>query len=688
MINTEDTIMRNPLLVCCLLPLASFAQSAADTTQLREVVVRAYPGKQYTLLQVPSSSSIITAQQLQQQQGVTLLPVLNMVPGVRMEERSPGSYRLSLRGSLLRSPFGIRNVKIYLDEMPLTDAGGNTYLNLTDAGGFQGIEVLKGPDGSQFGANSGGVVLLHPSGTMADSNHIKADIQGGSYGLFHEQAGWQQQWGNYRLNVYQAFQRSDGYRDNSALKRHYVQTVQQWQYNTHNQLKLIAFYSDLDYRTPGGLTEAQARTDPRAARPATATLPGAVAQHAGIRNKTAFGGLVHSTNFAEHWQHVITVYGSNTHFENPFITNFEAKDENTAGVRTYIALQDQPIARTNMRLDWTTGLEWQQTSNDIHNYGNNTGKRDTLQAASDITARQFFYFTGITLRPAKQWVIEAALSLNYYRYRFNDVTSGNGRKQFEAALMPRFSLSYLITQELAARATVSRGYSPPSIAEVRPSDNIINTALQAETGWNYEAGLRMNSRNNRYQADASVFYYQLQHAIVRNLRDDGNEFFTNAGGTQQTGVELQGAAWLLQPRKNGFVRGIKLQGSYTYSHFRFNDYISAGKDYSGNALTGVPKHILTGGLLLQLPAHISLYSQYTFTDSLPLNDANTAFAKQYHLLQCKAGWDIHRRVTLYAGADNLLDQFYSLGNDLNAVGARYYNPAPGRNFFGGVKVLL
>ncbi|MVT11114.1 TonB-dependent receptor [Chitinophaga tropicalis] len=681
--------MIKPLLTCCLLPLASFAQSTADTTQLQEVVVRAYPGKQYSLLQVPSSSAVLTSQQLQLQQGATLLPALNTVPGVRMEERSPGSYRLSLRGSLLRSPFGIRNVKIYMDELPLTDAGGNTYLNLTDPGGFQAIEVLKGPDGSQFGANSGGVVRLHPAGTLADSNHIKADIQGGSYGLFHEQAGWQQQWGNYRSNIYQAYQRADGYRTNSALERYYIQTVQQWQYNTHNQLKLVGFYSDLDYRTPGGLTEAQAMADPKAARPATPALPGAVTQKAGVRNKTAFGGLVHTSRFAEHWQHVIAVYGSNTHFENPFITNFEARDENTAGVRTYITLQDQPVANTNIRLDWTTGLEWQQTGTDIDNYGNNAGKRDTLQAASDITARQYFYFTSITLRPGKQWVAEAALSLNYYRFRFNDAAAGgNGRKQFDAELMPRFSLSYLITPELAARATVSRGYSPPSIAEVRPSDNIINTSLQAETGWNYETGLRMNTRNNRYQADATLFYYKLQNAIVRNLRDNGNEFFSNAGGTKQTGIELQASAWLLQPRKTAFIRGIKLQGSYTYSHFEFSDYTSAGKDYSGNALTGVPRHIATGGLLLQFPAHISLYSQYTFTDRLPLNDANTAFARQYHLLQCKAGWDINNRFTLYAGADNLLDQFYSLGNDLNAVGSRYYNPAPGRNYFGGIRMIL
>lgn len=682
--------MKKVLLALSLLPVATFAQSTADTTHnLQEVVIQAYPGKQFTLLQVPTSSTVLTARQLQLQQGVTLLPALNTVPGVRMEERSPGSYRLSLRGSLLRSPFGIRNVKLYLDEIPLTDAGGNSYLNLSDPGSFQGIEVLKGPDGSQFGANSGGVVLLHPAGSLPGANRLHADVQGGSYGLFREQLGWQQQWGKYKMNVYEGVQRSDGYRSNSALKRYFVQTNQQWQYNPHNQLKLIAFYSDLDYRTPGGLNATQVKADPTGSRPPTNTLPGAVQQKAGIRNKTAFGGLVHTSQFAEHWQHVITIFGSNTHFENPFITNYEARDENTFGGRTYIALQNQPLGNSGVRLDWTTGIEWQQTKSDIDNYGNRGGVRDTLQAASNITARQYFYFTGVTLRPGKQWVAEAAVSVNYYRYLFNDVAANiDGKKKFSAELMPRFSLSYLITPALAARATVSRGYSPPSIAEVRASDNIINTALQAETGWNYEAGLRLQSRNNRFQADAAAFYYKLQDAIVRKLHDDGTEFFNNAGGTDQKGIELQASAWLQSPRAQGFTRGIQLQGSYTYSHFRFSDYISAGKDYSGSSLTGVPKNVATGSLLIEFAARLSLYTQYTYTDRLPLDDANTTFARPYHLVQAKLNWGATKRLALYAGADNILGQNYSLGNDLNAVGGRYYNPAPGRNYYGGVRVTL
>jgi iron complex outermembrane receptor protein len=41
---------------------------------------------------------------------------------------------------------------------------------------------------------------------------------------------------------------------------------------------------------------------------------------------------------------------------------------------------------------------------------------------------------------------------------------------------------------------------------------------------------------------------------------------------------------------------------------------------------------------------------------------------------------------VFFGIDNLLNEKYSLGNDLNAFGQRYYNPSPERNYFGGIKI--
>src|SRR5688572_5488871 len=94
---------------------------------LKEVIISAYEQNR-KLLNIPAPVSFVGKGQLERYGNNSILPALNTLPGVRMEERSPGSYRLNIRGSSLRSPFGVRNVKLYWNDIPFTDPGGNSYL--------------------------------------------------------------------------------------------------------------------------------------------------------------------------------------------------------------------------------------------------------------------------------------------------------------------------------------------------------------------------------------------------------------------------------------------------------------------------------------------------------------------------------------------------------------------------------
>ncbi len=446
----------------------------------------------------------------------------------------------------------------------------------------------------------------------------------------------------------------------------------------------MLFYADLDYRTPGGLTLAQWQENPRAARPPTATLPGAESQKAGVRNRTFYGGIAHEAQIKPGLKQVIALFGSATAFENPFITNYEARNEHTLGVRTWMEL-DRPL-NSDISYTWNLGIEGQRTYSDITNYGNNQGQKDTVQASDQLNATQAFVFTRLDLNIGARWRMEAALSLNDNRYRFTQ-PGDEGKRAFDPQLMPRIALSYMVLENLAWRLSVSRGYSPPSVAEIRSSNQVINTSLQPESGWNYETGLRWYSVDNRFTWDISAFYYRLNNAIVRRLDSAGNEYFVNAGGTDQPGVE-SAITWKIISCNAGLLRTLQLQQSYSYSAFRFRDYTDGVQDYSGNRLTGVPVHNAVTGLLAQTAADFSLFVQYQFTGKLPLNDAGSVYAGASHLLQAKLSWIYHFNaicgLTISAGADNLLNSRYSLGNDLNAAGTRYYNPAPARNYFAGI----
>ncbi len=674
--------MIRPLLSGILVLFTAGLQAQTpDTLKLKEVSINAYFNPR-PLFSTTSAVAVIDSLKMANQQGTSLVPVMNTIPGVRMEERSPGSYRLSIRGSLLRSPFGIRNVKMYINELPLTDGGGNTYLNLIDPDALESIEILKGPDGSQFGANSGGVVRLSPY--LADSTGGMFRAKAGSYGLMNQEIALNLVNSLNRLRIYGSNLQSDGYRENSALSKKYIQLSDLWQYSERASFTAFGFYSDLNYQTPGGLNFAQFEANPSAARQPTAVLPSASDQKAGIHNQTIYGGIQHNWKLDDHFSHVFALMGSGTHFENPFITNFEVRKEKTVGVRSWLNYR---TSFSSSSLTVTGGFESISTTSKIDNYGNRGGVKDTIQASDQLLngTQTLFLSSGFWWR--QRLLLEASTSLNFGMFsvqRNEPILTEQQKKTFGPETMPKLGASYLLTSNLTIRASVSKGFSTPTLAEIRSSDNTINTSLEAERGWNYEAGIRLRDQKRIVNWDISVFQFRLDRAIVRRVNAAGQEYFANAGGTIQPGLESNLTLQLLQ-KSSGIIRGLRFNNAFTLSDFRFKSYTSGNADYSGNLLTGVPRQVVVTGFTTMLPANFSLYLQHSYNGSIPLNDQNSVFASSYRLVQAKLSWThyFESELNLQAslGVDNLMNEKYSLGNDLNAVGNRFYNAAPLRNYW-------
>lgn len=666
--------------------LSASSQLKKDTTKLKEVVIRPYFSPQ-PLLRATGAVGILDSTVFQYQPSASLVSAVNTIAGVRMEERSPGSYRLSIRGSLLRSPFGIRNVKIYFDDLPLTDAGGNSYLNALDISAAGNLTVLKGPQSSIYGANSGGVVLIGTA-VPTDSTTAAFNLSSGSFGLFREQVALGRQWKNYRINISQSYQRSDGYRDHSAMERKYFQVTQQLDYLKNANLKALFFYSDLHYETPGGLTAPQYTLDPHLSRPAAGMIRSAIAQQAGIYSKTTFGGLTNNWQISHDLRHVVSVFASHTDFKNPFITNYEHRKESTIGMRTYLSYEKKLQA---LKWAFNIGAESSNTKTAITNSGNEYGSPSDLRVADQLRSASNFAFVNLNMDLNEQLLLELSASANLYKYNYESaypVVIAEKTKRFDVQLMPRAALSYVIDKTFTIRTSVSKGYSPPTIAEIRASDNVINVDLQPEQGWNYEAGFKYQTMDGRFFADLTGFYYHLKSAIVRRLNTDDTGYFINAGGTRQLGLELSLASWIIPTNNSQLVRGLQFRTAYTLSRFRFDNYFNGSIDLSGKMLTGVPKNVLNSSVEIHLPAAVYIFLQHSYTSRIPLTDANTVYANEYHLLQSKIGWkNLHIGkipLEIFAGADNLMNKKYSLGNDLNDANGRYFNPAASRNFYGGL----
>jgi iron complex outermembrane receptor protein len=342
-------------------------------------------------------------------------------------------------------------------------------------------------------------------------------------------------------------------------------------------------------------------------------------------------------------------------------------------------------------MNLATGGEWLYNHARIDDYGNRNGIADTLQLKDDLYANQWFVFSQLQIS-YKRISLNAGLSLNNQSLHYKRLTDPAMLDYLntnnENVLAPRFAFLYKVDQNISLYSIAAKGFSPPTLAEVHPQDRLFHSELQPEYGWNLETGLKGGCWSNRLQFDLAVYDFELKQAIVIRTNALGAQYFVNAGTASEKGMEL----WLKYRLLNNagqFLKTLNSWSSYSYQPYYFSSYIQSNNNYSGNAVTGVPKNNWVVGADLETKSNYYLNIQYDLVSSIPLDDANDEFADSYHLLQVKLGrhfnwnkFELH----VFVGADNLLNEVYSLGNDINAAARRFYNPAPGRNFYGGLSI--
>lgn len=678
--------MRITLILCFAAATLQLQAQQKDTVKLEPVLVQAYAtGK--PIIEVPAAIGYLSQANLTRFSNTSILPAVNTIPGVRMEERSPGSYRFSIRGSLLRSPFGVRNVKVYWKGLPLTDGGGNTYLNLLDFNSIGSIEIIKGPGGSLYGAGTGGVVLLKSPAVKYTG--FEASGLMGSFGLGRFNISGQLHTAKVNARINYSRQSYDGYRDQTAMRRDAFNTDITFQLNSKSALSTTLFYTDLMYETPGGLTQAQYEANPKQSRPAGGPNRGAAEQKAAAFNKTPYLGVMYEHDFNDKWSTRIGLFGSHSDFNNPTIRNWEHRDETNIGGR---AESQYVFGEHTRKTKVTLGGEYQYFKSPIKVYGNSYGVLDTLQTSDKLTSRQMFLFAQAEIHLPLNFFLTLGGSVNFLQYDFNRsypslVSDG---RSFDPVFSPRAALLNKITPELSLYASISQGFSPPSLAELYPSRQIFDKSIQAEQGDNYEFGIK-GAINRVLNFDIAVYRFKLNNTLVvrRDATIPGDpEYFVNAGNTTQKGIEAM-VSWQIIKENNGFVSDATLWNNYAMNHYRFNQFVQNIDDFSGNKLTGVPPTVNTSGLDLTIKQKIVFNATGAYVDQIPLNDANTVFASEYFLLGARLAYTISvagsHQIEIFAGVDNALDKKYSLGNDLNAVGGRYFNAAAPRNYFGGLR---
>ncbi|MEM9259321.1 MAG: TonB-dependent receptor plug domain-containing protein, partial [Bacteroidota bacterium] len=287
----------------------------------------------------------------------SLLTALNRLPGVRFEERATASYRIAIRGASLRAPFGVRNTQVYWNGIPYGEPGGDVPLNFLDAVNVDRVEVIRGPSGGFYGPGTAGTLLLNTS--PLPEQRTQAGLTAGSFGFLRAElkAGRKNAHGGAN-QVRVGYQRTDGYREHSAMDRLTLQISSNLRAGKRGQqTDLHALYTKLDYELPGGLNPEQYAENPRQAR------PGSVDKNASIHYHNLLLGLTDKRSLGK-WRAESAFYATGFYFDHPF--NFDYKRETNLGAGYRFAL------RRNWGDLWalTAGAEGRIQYRSGQNFGN------------------------------------------------------------------------------------------------------------------------------------------------------------------------------------------------------------------------------------------------------------------------------------------------------------------------------
>jgi len=669
--------------LCVCTAAAAAQETDGGTLQLKEITVTA-PRVETPLERVPGAVGVVGKEEIQRaRQGIGMDESLNAIPGVFMQNRYnfAQDLRISIRGFGARTPFGIRGVKILVDGIPATLPDGQASVDAIDLDTVERMEVLRGPSSSLYGNASGGVInIITEDGTPEPYLEGRSEL--GSYGFSkHTLKGGGQQGSS---NYFGALSRLDytGYRDHSATESTKVNGKLRYDLGGGDTLTAVVSAVDSPQaQDPGALTADQVKQDRRQAS------PGNLQYDAGEELDEQTVGTVYDTHLARHHELRLRAYSVWRDFANrlPFtdggMVRFNRWFTGGGAVYTY----DADLAGLDNR--FLSGLDLERQRDNRQRYDNLDGERgdqtfDQVETVSNVGA-YVQNETGLTDR------LSFTVGARYDEVTFdvNDHFLSDGEDDSGSRTLsevsPKAGLTYRLSPAFVPYANVSRSFETPTTTELaRCQGGGLSGSLDAQTATNYEIGA-----NGRPAAGLrySVALFSIDGAdeIVPQgcPGQPGRDYYVNAGKTRRNGLELGLDAQL--------ASGLDARLAYTYSDFRFDRFSTDGTSFDGNRIPGVPRHSAYGSLEYRHRSGLFTAAEVHYAGDFYADNGNTVETDAYTVANIRAGWTrfVGRwELTAFGGVNNVFDERYNSNVRINAFGGRYFEPAPERNYYGGLKV--
>jgi iron complex outermembrane recepter protein len=545
-------------------------------SELYEVMVTAQKRSE-RFVDVPMSLSVVTGERLSRTQSTTLQDIVNLVPGLQLIATSPTGNLLTIRGISIGAGSINASVATYVDETPYTTEGPFAASALLspnlDPYDMARVEVLRGPQGTLYGANALSGLLKYVTNAPDPSGFSASVLTGGSV-VEHGGAGYDfHGMVNLPLSETVAVRLvggdskfpgfidapNRGQHDTNSVRRSILRASLLWQPSDDTSVRLNVAYQKL--RSGDAGTE---DVEPGTLRPIQGDLTetGELAQPTsvtnGVYNATVlwtpnFGTFLSSTSFATA---NIFQLADQSEIEAPVI--LDVFHVNYGAILPYempehsFTQEFRWSSPQSQRLHWVVGGylddEFADEHEPLYLFDRATGAILTnfqpALGAYHITSKYMEYAafgnTGYRLTPALEIEVGGRYSKNTQQYHQMSEGVITGTTDFvtpssQDAFTYSTDLKYKLAEDTTTYARLATGFVPGGPNDVLPGSSL-PPSFRSSSTTNYELGVKGSLARGLIAYDLDAFCVNWRDiqlgAVVGTLYG-----IINGGRAQSRGLE-------------------------------------------------------------------------------------------------------------------------------------------------------
>jgi len=637
---------------------ASVGRVAAPDVTLEEIVVTAQKRSE-NILSVPASVAFISSDVLEAQHATQLQDYAATVAGLQVDSLgTPGQTTITLRGI---APLGSGSaVGTYIDDAPVGSSSLYSFSNTFQLDllpyDLKGIEVLRGPQGTLYGASTMGGLIKYVL-RAPDSESFHAAVGGDVFGIKNAGDAGGGLRGAVNIPLIQGIlavrasgfhESTPGFVDDPVRNEHGINDVRQdggrlalgWTPTSTLVVSLEALYQRT---TSDG--DSSVALDPTGSSPLLGDLTTNLAVAQPFSQTTEF---VKST---VEWSLPVATLTSVTSYSDtrnrqvqdaspifvtlfPLVTGAPGISPQLVDVRLHKYTEEVRLASaSDQRIQWMLGgfATYEEAVNQqaVEALGLDlqpNALNPILTASLPTRYREQAVFANLTWSVIGGWSLAPGVRFSHNSQNYAQITGGllspgdpATGKSSQNVTTYSVSTKYQFTPATMAYARVASGYQPggPNVAGLG-----VPPTVEASTLTNYEVGFKGEMLDSRLMLDAALFRMNWKKMQTTATTQSGTQYLLNGGEAKTQGLE---ASANLRA-----TRHFSVATSFAFTDATFSNSIASLGTVAGQRLPAVPRFSasispqyamsLPGGWDAQLGANLRFVGarpQYVFVAPAP-----------------------------------------------------------------------